>query len=192
MKKNKILAFVSITAIGAFALTGCNSESDKATRAVYEKAKDLKPYIPENDVELRNYTKAQELYDNPAAIQWCTLFPPSNSAPLVTFPVAGKLTTSSTSYFEAGSQSVDGLFHGDSFYRFGFTPGDQYADVSNSMPMYCTTALTDFQRQNTFVESVGASGDASKIDIDSRQTEAEKAIKDGDFEKAENILEGGN
>lgn len=190
MKKNKVLAFVGVAAIGALALTGCNSESDKAAREVYEKAKDLKPFIPENDVELRNYTKAQELYDNPSSIQWCTLFPPSNSAPLVTFPIAGKLTTSSTSYFAAGNQSVDGLYHGDSFYRFGFTPGDQYADVSNSMPMYCSTALTEFQRQKTYVEGVGNDGDASKIDVDTAQEAAEKALESGDSKKAADILGG--
>src|SRR5699024_12035983 len=115
---------------------------------------------------MENYNKAQELYDDPAAIQWCTAFPSSNSAPIITLPIAGKLTTSSTSYFApsklAGkyaestavpNRSVDGLFHGESYYRYGFTPAGQYVDFSNSLELLCTTALTELDRKSTRLNS---------------------------------------
>lgn len=189
-KFKKIAALSSIAVIGTLGLTACNSESEKASREVYEKSRDMKPYIPKNDVELRNYTKAQEIYDDPTVIQWCSLFPPSNSAPIITVPIAGKLTTSSTSYFGAGEKSVDGLFHGDSFYRMGFTPGGEYADVSNSMPMFCSTALTEFQRQKTYVDGLGTNGDANKVDVDALQKKAENALKSDTPDDAAKILRG--
>jgi hypothetical protein len=46
---------------------------------------------------------------------------------------------------------VDGLFHPNPpGYRYGFTPGGQYVDFFN-MATFCTTALTEFQRQETRV-----------------------------------------
>lgn len=202
----KIIAGVSVAILAVVGLTACDSgKKPSEQQEVEQKASGFKAYIPKNDVELSNYNKAQELYDDPAAIQWCSMFPSSSSAPIITIPIAGKLTTSGTSYFsptEVGqygsnnapinrpNRSVDGLFHGDSFYRYGFTPAGAYVDFSNSSELLCTTALTDFQRQNTYVEGVGNNGDAKKLDIDSRQKSAEKALKDGDSTKATDILKG--
>lgn len=200
MMKKSIIMLPILAAVISVGVSACGSSSQPDQYAeVEKKASSMQPYIPKNDVELRNYNKAQELYDDPAAIQWCTVFPSSASAPIVTTPIAGKLTTSATSYFSPTEvqrygenqvnipkRSVDGLFHGPSFYRYGFTPGGDYVDFSNSLEMRCTTALTEFQRQNTFVEMANTEGD-----VDSRQAQAEEALKSGDNQKAENILKGG-
>lgn len=202
----KAIAIVGIGLSAALGLTACGggaTQPPTQKEEVAKKAAKSEAYIPKNSVELDNYNKAQKLYDDPTAIQWCTLFPPSASAPIITVPVAGKLTTSATSYFSPSelrtngsygavlpSRSVDGLYHGDSFYRYGFTPADVYLDISNSMPNFCTTSLLDFQRQNTFVEGVSSNGDASKIDVDARQKSAEKALKAGNIEQASDILAG--
>lgn len=196
---SRTLAVAGFAAIAAITLSACEDMSPSESRQVEHKAQDFEAYLPTNNVELDNYNRAQELYDDPAAIQWCTAFPSSNSAPIITLPIAGKLTTSATSYFNpqervSGSngavslptRSVDGLYHGDSFYRYGFTPGGQYVDFSNSLELLCTTALTEFQRENTFVEGVDTSGDIEKL-----QRQAEEALKDGDRDKAVDIL-GGN
>lgn len=197
MKKK--IAILALSAIAVTGLAGCTSGGDTSEyKAVEEKAASNKAYIPENDVELRNYNKAQELYDNPTAIQWCTAFPSSNSAPIITMPIAGKLTSSSASYFAptdvhensygmttTPKRSIDGLYHGDSFYRYGFTPGGIYVDYANSLELMCTTALTDFQRQNTFVEGTNTEGD-----VDARQAKAEEALNNGDAAGATAILEG--
>jgi len=183
-------------------MTACGptAEQPDQYKEVESRAAGKTAYIPKNDTELDNYNKAQELYDDPAAIQFCSAFPSSNSAPIVTTPIAGKLTTSSTSYFSptevwegwetaalnVPKRSVDGLFHGDSFYRYGFTPAGQYVDFSNSMELMCTTALTDFQRQKTFVEGVN-----TDANVDQLQADAEKALKAGDTKKATDILKGG-
>jgi hypothetical protein len=196
MKRTTIA--LAITAAAGLALAGCTAPTSDE-KAVQEKAANFKAYIPRNNVELDNYNKAQELYDDPAAIQWCTAFPSSNSAPIITLPIAGKLTTSATSFFSptetnsnsSGSmvntpkRSVDGLFHGDSFYRYGFTPAGQYVDFSNSLELLCTTSLTEFQRQNTYVEGVNTDGDVA-----AKQKAAEAALKAGDAAKATNILKG--
>lgn len=193
----KITAATAVAAL-AVTLSACSEPTDEE-KAVAQKAGDYEAFIPENNVEMENYNKAQELYDDPAAIQWCTAFPSSNSAPIITLPIAGKLTTSSTSYFApsklAGkyadstavpSRSVDGLFHGESYYRYGFTPAGQYVDFSNSLELLCTTALTEFQRENTYVEGVD-----TEANVDELQKRAEEALENGDAEGAVEIL-GGN
>lgn len=197
--RKQLTAATMIIAGLTLAACGSGETAQSEEQKVQDKASSFEAYIPENNVELDNYNRSQELYDDPAAIQWCTAFPSSNSAPIITLPIAGKLTTSATSYFspveaerirEGGvvvpKRSVDGLFHGDSFYRYGFTPAGQYVDFSNSLELLCTTALTEFQRENTFVEGVDTSGD-----IDQIQAQAEEALRDGDQEAAVNIL-GGN
>ncbi|GAA1412075.1 hypothetical protein AUR04nite_00060 [Glutamicibacter uratoxydans] len=203
MRLKKTIALASVAGLTALSLAACGpaQEPTGQYKQVEQKAASKTAYIPKNDTELDNYNKAQELYDDPAAIQFCTAFPSSNSAPIVTTPIAGKLTTSSTTFFNPQEpfggefqgqgmvtlpkRSVDGLYHGDSFYRYGFTPGGQYVDFSNSLELMCTTALTEFQRQKTFVEGVDTDKDVSKL-----QAEAEQALKDGDNAKATKILGG--
>lgn len=168
------------------------------------KANSYKPFVQPfpGNAELRNYEGAQKLYSDPATIIYCTTTWGNASAPLVTIPIAGKLTSSSVSYFPSsrtvnpGSddgtkdeytperRSIDGLYHGSPPpYRYGFTPGGQYVDFFN-LPTLCTTALTKFQRQQTKV-SVTVDQDALNAD-----RQAQDALKRGDRAGAAAALEG--
>ncbi|WP_159795758.1 hypothetical protein [Puerhibacterium puerhi] len=196
--KKKIIGALGAAAL-VFALAACEegTASDKAYDEIAKEASGRQPYKPQNDVEYNNYNKAQELYDDPSSIIWCTTTWGNASAPLVTVPVAGKLTSSSVSYFPNYSpkwsnnnggllvenRSVDGMYHGNPpGYRYGFTPGGQYVDFFN-MPTVCTTALTEFQRQSTEV-SISNDDVAAQL-----QQRAEDALKAGNADEAQKILE---
>lgn len=186
--KKGMIAVAGLVA-GVAILAGCEGgDREDAYRDVSKKAEAREPYIPKNSVEYDNYVRAQEVYDDPASILWCTTTWGNNSAPLVTVPVAGKLTSSSVSIFSnthsdgAERVSVDGMYHGSPPpYRYGFTPGGQYVDLSG-MPALCTTALTKFQRQSTEVNSTV---DPSMV---SAQARAEAELKKGNPDKASEIL----
>lgn len=189
MKLKKTLATLLVAGLGIGALAGCDSDNrDDAYRDVSNDARKRAPYIPKNSVEYNNYVGAQEVYDDPSSILWCTTTWGNNSAPLVTVPIAGKLTSSSVSIFSGthkdGSErvSVDGMYHGSPpAYRYGFTPGGQYVDFSG-MPAFCTTALTKFQRQSTQVNST------VDPEMASTQARAEAEMKKGNKDKAAQIL----
>jgi hypothetical protein len=180
-----LLALIVIAGCGA------DSERDHARQEARENNKHFIPYIPRNGVEGANYNKAQELYDDPSTIIWCTAFPQSSTEPLITVPVAGKLTSSTVSAFRSEdeiqgvaleAESVDGLYHGTPPpYRYGFTPGGQYVDFFN-LPTLCTTQPLKFQRQ-----SVSVTVDSG---LNSATQEAEKALSNGDKKKAQAILQG--
>lgn len=189
MKHKKKFLAVGLSVVVAATALACNEERDRAYDSVAHKAAKRSPYIPKNGVEYNNYINAQKTYDDPASIIWCTTTWGNASAPLVTIPVAGKLTSSSVSIFSGthgdGSErvSVDGMYHGNPPpYRFGFTPGGQYVDFFN-MPTICTTALTKFQRQST---EVNMSVDTA---IQDAQRRAQEALKAGNHKKAEQILD---
>jgi len=201
--KKKVLGVV-IAALAVVGLSACEegTPAPKTEREqVEQKASEREDvYIPQNDVEFDNYNKAQTLYDNPSSIIWCTTTWGNASAPLVTVPIAGKLTSSSVSYFPnhekvtadlgewngdmlVEARSVDGMYHGSPGpYRYGFTPGGQYVDFTN-MPTFCTTALTEFQRQST---EVSISNDDLSAGI---QEKAESALQSGDADEAQRLLE---
>lgn len=190
-----VLASLSLAACGE---TVKPNASAKASKDVATHAAARSPYLPSHDVEFNNYNEAQKLYDSPDTIIWCSTTWGNPSAPIVTVPIAGKLTSSSVSYFpgrkwtdrgdytwtEVEQPSVDGMYHGSPPpYRYGFTPGGQYVDFFN-MPTVCTTALTKFQRQQTKVSiSVDPAAAAA-------QKRAEAALKAGDKAGAQAILEG--
>lgn len=197
MRNKKIFA---LGAAAVLLLSGCTGEtgtaSDQASKTVNSKAAGRTPYLPKNDVEFNNYNRAQELADDPNSILWCTTTWGNPSAPLVTVPIAGKMTSSSVSFFPGSKvdydqygniaieqRSVDGMYHGNPPpYRFGFTPGGQYVEAQN-MPMFCTTALTSFQRESTDVSiTVDQSAEVS-------QAAAEAALKSGDPAAAQQALE---
>jgi hypothetical protein len=193
------LAALALVAAGCGTVMADNagdvlSQIDKHSNA-------YKPFIQPfpNNAELRNYEGAQKLYAQPTTIIYCTTTWGNASAPLVTIPIAGKLTSSSVSYFPStrdravgdggGAEwtperrSVDGLYHGSPPpYRYGFTPGGQYVDFFN-MPTLCTTALTKFQRQATQV--------AVTVDSIARAADqqAQDALKRGDKAGAQRILD---
>jgi hypothetical protein len=151
-------------------------------------------------VEFNNYNKAQKLYDSPDTIIWCSTTWGNANAPIITLPVAGKLTSSSVSllpslkgatgggdgqdFYTTEQRSVDGMYHGNPPpYRYGFTPGGQYVDFFN-MPTLCTTALTKVQREQT---KVVVALDAKAA---TAQRVAEKALANGDKAGAQRALEG--
>lgn len=190
---------VLAVAAAALLLPACAKDSDdhNQKRDVDRRAEAYKAYLPKNTVELDNYNEAQRLYDSPSTIIWCSTTWGNASAPIVTVPIKGKLTSSSTTFFRpeevvnkgadgagvvVSSRSVDGLFHpSPPGYRYGFTPGGQYVDFFN-MATFCTTALTEFQRQETRVA----------VDYDDvarlADRRAEQALSRGDGAAAERIL----
>lgn len=200
--KNITPAWLAALIVLAVGCGGVALAGDDPLSQIDKKANSYKPFIqpfPDN-AELRNYEGAQKLYAQPTTIIYCTTTWGNASAPLVTIPIAGKLTSSSVSYYpseraKAGSdgrniseftpnrRSIDGLYHGNPPpYRYGFTPGGQYVDFFN-MPTLCTTALTKFQRQATKVTVT--------VDPESRAADlaAQDALKNGNKAGAERILE---
>lgn len=202
MHWRKLLLVALAAIVASFGLVACSLEEENANKnakkQVDTEAKKLTPYLPQNDVEFDNYNRAQRLYDSPDTIIWCSTTWGNSNSPIVTVPIAGKLTSSSTTFFnpvevinndESGSgvatpaRSVDKLFHPNPpQYRYGFTPGGQYVDLFN-MPTFCTTALTQFQREATRV--------ALSVDpaVERAQTQAEAALRRNDAEGAQKALE---
>lgn len=185
-------------------LTACGvavSDDGNPLSQIDKKANSYKPFVQPfpNNAELRNYEGAQKLYAQPTTIIYCTTTWGNPSSPMVTIPIAGKLTSSSVSYYPSSRakntasdssheytperRSIDGLYHGSPPpYRYGFTPGGQYVDFFN-MPTLCTTALTKFQRQETkFSVTVDAESRAA-------DTNAQNALKSGNKAEAQRILE---
>lgn len=194
--KKKYLA-VPFLILGLAFASGCGSSSanDQAQQAANKAGEAFKPYIPGTpNTEQTNYNRSQQLYNDPSTIIWCTAFPSSPTAPIVTVPIAGKLTSSTTSAFagehrQAGgdgavavpSRSIDGLYHPNPPpYRYGFTPGGQYVDFFNLQTL-CTTQPLKFQRQNLAITP-----DAALTNADAQ---AQDALKAGNAQKAQQILQ---
>lgn len=194
MKVVKKIAAVALVSVTALSMASCEDTVQKERlKEVTSNSVNRDAYIPQNDVEFNNYNKAQELFDNPATIIWCSAFPSTPSAPIITVPIAGKLTSSSSSYFSperldmnSGAvlqeKSVDGMYHGSPPpYRFGFTPGGQYVSFEGGMDVVCTTSLTQFQKDKTYIQ----------IEEDvahDQQAAAEEALKNGDHKAAQDAL----
>lgn len=194
-----ILGVFGFLAMGA---SSCDEQTEpdpqrKQSEQIERQAKTLKPYTPHNNVEFNNFNDAQKLYDDPNTILWCTAAWSNPSMPAVTFPVRGKLTSSSVSYRRQqemvdhgnyswsvlDAKSSDGMYHGSPPpYRYGFTPGGVYNDVFN-METFCTTALTKFTRQSTKIVT-SLDGEAQRATSD-----AEAALKRGDEKEAQRILD---
>lgn len=193
MKVVKKIAAVALVSVTALSMASCEETvQGERLNEVTNNSVNRDAYIPKNDVEFNNYNKAQELFDNPATIIWCSAFPTTPSAPIITVPIAGKLTSSSSSYFSperlssSGAvlqeKSVDGMFHGSPPpYRFGFTPGGQYVSFEGGMNTMCTTSLTQFQKDKTYIQ----------IEEDvahGQQAAAEEALSNGDHKAAQDAL----
>lgn len=202
----KLLAVLALLVFMTFSLTACTEEKTAAEKNVEDiykgvdkEAKERSSYIPKHDWDYVNYDRAyKEVWDNPTSILWCTFSFNNPSSPLVTVPVQTKLTSSSVSirentraYFDSNSdgenyspevRSVDGMFHGSPPpYRYGFTPGGQYVDFFNT-ETFCTTAPTEFQRQQTNVSLSIDNG------LQSASEEAEKALAENNEAEAQRIL----
>jgi hypothetical protein len=191
-----------IAACGGIASSNAGGKLEEIDKKANQYAgKVYVPPFPSGSIDLQNYEWSQRLFANPATIIWCTAFPQSSSAPIITVPVSGKLTSSSVSFFPStrsktgggGSdswtdeytperRSVDGMYHGTPPpYRYGRTPGGQYVDFFN-MDTVCTTAPLKFQRQSVKVEVDGNLNEAT--------SRAEAALKSGNRAEAQRILEG--
>lgn len=204
MRKTKFTAAVAALAAGVLALglAGCGDKSTESRSDNLKKSQasfdGRKPPKVTGDAEYQNYMRAQEeVYDDPSSIIWCTVYPENPAAPIFTVPVAGKLTSSSTSFYPGQSvknygvdgayvptenQSVDGMYHGSPPpYRYGFTPGGQYVDFFN-LPTFCTTQLTAFQRQTLKVAQVDGADKVTK--------QAEAKLKEGKPAEAQALLDG--
>lgn len=187
------LVFIALAVLAlGILITGCggSSERDKAKEAVEQNTKKIVPYVPQNEIEAKNYNKKEELFDNPNTIIWCSAFPPGSNYPVITIPIAGKLTSSSVSILPSNhgtedgvveSADVDGLYHGSPPpYRYGFTPGGQYVSFEGGLAALCTTQPLEVQRQSVSVKVAGGLDKASK--------EAEAALKSGNGKEAQAIL----
>jgi len=174
--RNKIIAALGV-AVLALSMSACSGSStptkpDRGSQLAEAEKNFNERTAPDvtGEAEYNNYIRAQEeVYDDPSSVIWCTVYPQSANAPIFTVPIQGKLTSSTVSFFpnerkewvDGGeynmevmveAQSVDGMYHGSPPpYRYGFTPGGQYVDFMN-LPTFCTTALTEFQKQSLLVE----------------------------------------
>lgn len=201
MKRFIPVCLVLLLALLLAGLAGCGGSSSpqsKAKAAANDSGEAFVPYVPPpGNTEQRNYNDAQKIYNDPATILWCSAFPESAAAPIVTVPISGKLTSSTTTAFRpeeidtksgdntdvvVTARSVDGLYHpSPPAYRFGFTPGGQLVDFFN-MPTICTTQPLEFQRQSVTVEVAS--------DLDAAARRAERALRAGDSDRAQAILRG--
>lgn len=188
----KLAIFIALIALLALGLSACGgtSERDRAKDEVAANTRKVVPYVPKNQIEASNYNKKEELFDNPNTIIWCSAFPPGSNYPVITIPVAGKLTSSSVSILPSNhgtndgvveSADVDGLYHGSPPpYRYGFTPGGQYVSFEGGLATLCTTQPLEIQRESVSVKVAGSLDKASK--------EAEAALEAGDKQKAQALL----
>lgn len=197
-RKTKALGAVA-GAIALAILLGASS-CDESTRDEQYRAQDAKsdkraaPDVS-GDTEYENYIAAQKLYDDKSSIIWCTASFSNATVKPFTVPIAGKLTSSSVSYFpnqryenhtDGGvmveNKSVDGMYHGSPPpYRYGFTPGGQYVDFSG-MEVFCSTSLTAMQKSTLSVTNGGGADSVTK--------QAEEKLKAGDAAGAQALLDG--
>lgn len=198
MNKNTLAAAALLVAL-PFGLTACDppSASNTAKHEINKNAEARAPYQPVNDVEFNNYNDAQKLFDDPNTIIWCSSSFPNDSSPIITVPIRGKLTSSSTSFFPShtigGSsssyyteeaRSVDGMYHGNPpAYRFGFTPAGKYTSFEG-MQVFCSDQLNEFQRQKSFISVESKAPSA----IDVAQAKAQELLKAGKAEEASQVL----
>jgi hypothetical protein len=199
----RLLAMMSVLAVGGLAAAGCGGETtdhrtpeQRAKDTIVHKAHQRTPYVPSHDVEFHNYNRAQQVYDDPSNILWCTFSFNNPSSPLVTVPVTGKLTSSSTTFFSpeqiddrfegpvvVPSRSVDGLYHPNPpGYRYGFTPGGAYVDFFN-LETYCSNKPTEFQRKQTKMSLT------VDHDLGAADAAAQAALKAGRPAEAQRIIE---
>lgn len=158
-------------------------------------------FTPQNDVEGDNYSRRQEIADDPTTILWCTSAFPIPSSPMFTVPIVGKLTSSNKRPFSTSVVEIvngdpfgtvdhsyspevpgpDGFFGSSSEFRYGFTPEGAYVDFTG-LETLCTTEPLVWQREQTDI--------ALSIDeeLASAQAAAQELLAAGDTEGAADIL----
>lgn len=180
--KTRIIPIIGIGAV-CFALTAgaCTNAQQDAAQAAQDKAANHRAYIPKNDIEFKNYEKRQIIADNPQTILWCTASFPNSTSPIFTFPIVGKLT-SSTKRPDNTDPGADGMYGSSTEYRFGFTPDGQYVDFTG-MATVCTTEPQIWQRQSIAL-TLGT--DPKLLEA---QKQAQALLKAGDTTGAQKALQ---
>lgn len=152
MSKKKILVIALVGFV--LLLTACTSQ-DQAQQEAINRARDREYYIPQNDVEARNYNWRLEIADDPSLILWCTFFPQNPSSPMITVPIMGKLTSGGKRPFSGDTDlnpASDGMYGSSGEYRYGFGPSGkfEYYDFYG-VETFCTTVPLTFQREKTII-----------------------------------------
>jgi hypothetical protein len=159
MDKKKIFTQVSAAIALMLVLTACvPTNQDLAENQASQNAAGRQYYVPDNDVEGRNYNWRQEIADDPSMIVWCTFFPQNPSSPMITVPILGKLTSGGKRPFRQydlngyEQPGADGMYGSSGEYRFGFGPTGkfEYYDFYG-VETFCTTVPLTFQREKTII-----------------------------------------
>ena len=152
------------------ALSGCEDKTGAPAtqRQIQQQVKQRQEartvYVPQNDVEFRNYNWRVEVADDSTTILWCTFFPPTVGQEPFTVPVIGKLsssgkrpfpklkamTGSSTYTYTPEERQPDGMYGESSLYRYGYGPQGKgaYMDFTD-LPSFCTLLPTVWQQNET-------------------------------------------
>ncbi len=88
------------------ALAGCSTALQDSQRRVWDNANRRAPYEMKNDVEFNNYSRRQQIADDPTTILWCTSAFPVTGAPLFTVPIVGKLTSGGKRPYEGDPEEA--------------------------------------------------------------------------------------
>lgn len=177
---SKIWSFSWLGVFIAVLAVACSPQGQAYQEAV-NKAAQRRPYIQQNNIEFDNYDRRQKITDDPTIIQWCTSAFSVPGSPIFTVPVVGKLTSGNKRPFSS-EPGPDGMYGSSGEYRFGFTPGGNYADWYN-LETFCTTEPTVWQKERT---EIVLQTDAALFEAQKR---AQQALQNNKPEEANKILE---
>lgn len=161
-------------------LVGCSAQQQAQSTAL-SKAQARSAYIPQNEIEFKNYDGRQRIADDPTTIMWCTSAFPIPNSPLFTVPIIGKTTSGNKRPFDT-DPGPDGMYGSSNPYDYGFTPVHTLAEWRD-MPQFCTNEPLVWQRQATTITM------ASDPELLAAQNKARAALKAGDKDGAMKILE---
>lgn len=161
LTRKKVIGSVVAALVAVATLAACTSLPSAQDQAV-KRSQTRANYVPQNDVEGRNYNARQRLADDPSTIIWCSFYPNSSTAKPFTVPIVGKLTSGNkrpypTSQFSTSDSSnyspelpgTDGFYGSSSDYLYGFDPAGVYWQFPGTSDLPCTSAPTLIQKQNT-------------------------------------------
>jgi len=142
----------------ALLITACGSSQNDALNEAKSNAANRSYYVPQNDVEARNYNWRLQIADDPTLILWCTYFSPNSSVKPITVPIIGKLTSGGKRPFKNDSSSYEnpdaqGMYGSSGEYRYGFGPQGKYEYYDFYQNTMCTTMPLVYQAELTVVVS---------------------------------------
>jgi hypothetical protein len=199
-----------------FIVSGCFTPTpqEQSQREAQQRSEQRAAYVPQNDLEFKNYDRRQRLADDPTAILWCTSAFPVLGSPIFTVPIVGKLTSGDKRPYSTEVRlcntcgespevpGPDGMYGSSGEYRYGFTPGGIYGDWYG-MPVFCTTEPTVWQREATTIvmerdplltEAHNRAREALKKGGEQGDGEAQRIIEDAvrQTASAKKVAEEGN